>query len=150
MDGRATLTMEMSSTTMNWARHTMARTILSASARAAADLVGSEPSWTATVTGSSPRSAPGRVRSGPECMDTMVEPDGPTPNTLRVVPGRAAVTTLGPGQWDSQASGSVVSLWPVRGSYTDTMSAMVTSSRTARRLARTATQTSCSRWAGPS
>src|ERR1700676_206264 len=123
MDGRATLTMEMSSTTMNWARHTMVRTILSALARAAADVV-SEPSWTASVTGSSPRSAPGRVRSGPECMDTIVEPDGPTPNTLGVAPGRAAVTALGPGQWDSQASGSVVSLWTVRGSFPDTMSPM--------------------------
>ncbi len=53
-------------------------------------------------------------------------------------------------QWESQASGSVVSLWTEGGSVPETISAMVTCSSTDRRLARTATHTSWSRSAGPS
>ena len=53
-----------------------------------------------------------------------------------ITPAEAPDRGPDPGQWDSQASGSVVSCWTEVGSEPETMSAMVTCSRTERRLAR--------------
>ena len=80
-------------------------------------------------------------------LERLARSSGPYP----AAPGpRRVAGTSHPAQRDSQASGSAVRATTAGGSSPETMPAMVTSSRTERRLARTATHTAWRCSAAPS